>query len=179
MAWAAWTFRRVDVLLPGYEAAYTLTSAGVAPLVAARRVSEELKRLSHTALRSLETAGLADAADHVHCWTRFSANARYMALRTAAREQYQCNLGIRRACRALVASTLQRAGNPAPTAGEIDAAIGYPLAEMPFLIDSPSLFDVGTSIFAYHRPIDLVEQLSTCRSSVVLRSDRQGFVSFT
>ncbi|MFH8789248.1 tRNA-dependent cyclodipeptide synthase [Streptomyces roseoverticillatus] len=196
--WAAGTFRAVDVIIPSYEAAYTLIAAGVEPSVAVGRARRAVKKLRRPAQRALLRAGCGEG--RIHTGTSLAAVPRYLQLRRTAERTYHRDPGIRAACldvaRAAVAGVQGRimaqpqsverpelseerprmsVARPQLSEERLDIAVRYAWSELPFMLDSPGIFGTASSVLVYHRRIPLIEPL--LRDDAALRpAPGQGFV---
>lgn len=179
IGWGVGRFRRIDVLLPGYEAIHTLVAAGMHPLDAARRLRRALNGLRNNAVRQLREHGIGDAEARVHTWTRLQERNAYFDLRRSLEQRYRSQRWLRQACgrsatAAVRASAVDGAVAPARA---MQQAAQYALAELPFFLDSPTIFAADSSVFVYPRPIALVHDLLE-RNEILPRHRGQGYVSF-
>ena len=159
--WLHPRFRSIDVVIPGFEAAYTLVAAGHPPAQAVHRARRAYRQLRNPALRALAELGVPDPAEHVTSWTRLHANAAYRASLIRARKAYLTDPAIRRACREMTAEVVANAAGSGPVIPrDIDTAVRYVIAEIPLLTDGPSVFGADRSVFVYHRPTPLVATLA-------------------
>jgi cyclo(L-tyrosyl-L-tyrosyl) synthase len=159
--WLRPRFRSIDVVIPGFEAAYTLVAAGDPPAQAVRRARRAYRQLRNPAVRALADLGVPDPARHVTSWTRLHANAAYRASLIRSRKAYLTDRRIRAACRAMTAEVVGNAADGrSVTPGDIDVAVRYVIAEIPLLTDGPSVFDADRSVFVYHRPTPLVAAIA-------------------
>lgn len=175
--WGVDNFRCVNVLLPGYEAIYTLVAAGMTPVDASRRLRKSLYGLRNTSVRCLRERGIADADQRVHTWTRLTERNSYLCLRRRVEKHYDDEPWLRQACQQEARTAVANSGGAEPEPGAPDHAVRYALAELPFFIDSPSIYGVASSVFAYPRPVQLIETLIS-RPDALARGRGQGFVSF-
>lgn len=178
--WAAARFETVDVLVPGEEIVLTLTAAGWERDRAVRRAHRTLKRLRNPARRALARVGV-DAPDrHVRSWTELAADPRYRLLRAEVDHAYGTDRAVRRACRRTAFSAVLHAGEGrAPLPEQVDEAVGYALAELPVVMDSPALFNVDTSVFVYHRDMDLLAPFLTDEPVSLRPAPGQGYCVVT
>jgi tRNA-dependent cyclodipeptide synthase len=162
MAWAHTRFRGVDVVTPGYEAAYTLIAAGVTPAEAVRRARRATRQLHNPVIRELAELGVADPAAHVHSWTRLLARAAYRASLERAREVFRRDSGLRRACRRMTSEVIGHAttSRGPVTSAQMDMAVPYIIAEIPLITDGPSVFGTPGTVFVYHRQMELVSSIT-------------------
>jgi cyclo(L-tyrosyl-L-tyrosyl) synthase len=182
ITWACATFDRVDVLLPGFEAAHTLTAAGIEVHDAVHRACRAVKRLRNPARRALERAGIVNPELHLHTWTQLANRPAYSQARARAEQAYLLDPAVRRACRLTArGAVLHAAGTGAaePTEAQIDEAVGYAIAELPAVVNSPSIFGTETSVFVYHSRMDLVEPLISGESTHLKLAEGQGHAMVT
>jgi cyclo(L-tyrosyl-L-tyrosyl) synthase len=160
--WLQPRFRSIDVILPGFEAAYTLVAAGQPPAQAVRRARRAYRQVRNPAVRALADLGVPDAARHVASWTRLHANATYRAALIRSRRACLTDSRIRRACREMTEQVVRgTAGGREIAAADIDIAMRYVIAEIPLFTHGPSLFGATDSVFVYHRPTPLVAAIAS------------------
>jgi cyclo(L-tyrosyl-L-tyrosyl) synthase len=174
--WAARLFKRVDVLVPGFEAAHTLTAAGVGSLEAAGRARRAVNQLRNPAVRALARAGVMNPEQRVRSWTQLMDRSEYTVLREKVRMAYRTDPAVRDACRVVARKAVRNILNAEPDETQVDGCVDYPLAELPFVTDSPSIFDVPSSVFVYHRQIELAEPLLAGATTALRLAEHQGFV---
>ncbi|MEV8289697.1 tRNA-dependent cyclodipeptide synthase [Streptomyces niveus] len=177
--WASTHFKTVDVFLPGYEAALTLTAAGLPALKAVHRTRRAVGQLRAPARRGLEKAGVADPLRHLHTWTQLANRPAYTAGRARAERAYRTDPAVRRACRATAHGAVRHASGIEPTEEQIDLAVSYAIAELPLIVDGPAVFGTDTSVFVYHRPMDLIEPLLTGEAAGLHPALGQGYAIVT
>jgi cyclo(L-tyrosyl-L-tyrosyl) synthase len=66
-----------------------------------------------------------------------------------------------------------------PTEEQIDHAVDYALAELPLVVNGPAVFNTETSLFVYHRPMDLLKPLITGEATALHRAEGQGYAVVT
>ncbi|MCB5907734.1 tRNA-dependent cyclodipeptide synthase [Streptomyces pinistramenti] len=176
-AWAAATFKRVDVLVPGAEGALTLTASGWTHEHAERRLREARKRLCGPARRALAEAGVENPSEHVHTWSELLERAAYRELREQVGDGCRTDPGLRRRVREMTRRAVDALTPGEPDEQQVNTALGYVLAELPFMVDSPSIFDVKSSVFVYHQQFDLAHSLLNGNEiSAVRINPEQGFL---
>ncbi|MER7918430.1 MULTISPECIES: tRNA-dependent cyclodipeptide synthase [unclassified Streptomyces] len=175
VGWACSRFPRVDVMIPGYEAAHTLVAAGRPPASAVKRAKRSVNQLRNPAERALRHAGIDDPAGHVHAWTRLLANAPYATRLAEAQRAYRQDPAVRAACREAARATLVHAGCANPSDAALDTAVSYPLAELPLTLHSPAIFGVPSSLFLYHRDMELLRPFLTGTAQALRPGAGQGY----
>ncbi|MFE7116152.1 tRNA-dependent cyclodipeptide synthase [Streptomyces sp. NPDC057654] len=173
------SFEKVDVLTPGYEAAYTLTAGGMTPPEAAHRVRKATKQLLNPARRALLRAGVTEPDRHLHTWTQLANRPAYTRLRHQVRKAYETDPAVRTACRAVTRDAVAAVSEGEPDEQQIDIGVDYPMAEMPLFIDTPSVFGVDSSVFVYHRRIQIAEVLLSGAPHDLELAPGQGFAVAT
>ncbi|WP_043727038.1 tRNA-dependent cyclodipeptide synthase [Kutzneria sp. 744] len=159
--WLQPRFRSIDVVIPGFEAAYTLVAAGHPPAQAVHRARRAYRQLRNPAVRALADLGVPDPSRHVTSWTRLHADAAYRASLIRSRKAYLTDPRIRRACREMTAEVVGNAADGQPvTQCDIDIAVRYVIAEIPLLTDGPDVFGADRSVFVYHRATPLVAAIA-------------------
>jgi cyclo(L-tyrosyl-L-tyrosyl) synthase len=159
--WLRPRFRSIDVVIPGFEAAYTLVAAGHPPAQAVRRARRAYRQLRNPAVRALAELGVPDPSRHVTTWTRLHADASYRAALIRSRMAYLIDPQIRLACREMTAEVVGNvAGQRQVTPADIDIAVRYVIAEIPLLTTGPSIFGADRSVFVYHRATPLVAAIA-------------------
>lgn len=153
-------FRRVFVALTGPESALRFIAAGTPPRTAVRRVISAVHKQRQVASATLARAGDPDPEQHVLVWTRFASQARYRTLRRRIAEAYHTVAQVHAVIDDMVRDVLPGDLGSQPPACVIEANAAYVFAEAPLLIDSPSLLGCEQVVFAYHRPMPLVELLT-------------------
>ncbi len=174
VTWAAKHFSAVDVFMPGYEGAHTLTAAGITPQKAVNRIRQANKMLRNPAISALASCGIPDPECRVHTWTQLLNRSSYRNLRELVRASYTTEPVIRHAHRQISQAVVQRVSKTTPTEQQIDEAVGYSIAELPLFLDSPSIFGVSSSVFIYHRSFEIIKFLVNNSSILKVASD-QGF----
>ncbi|MFF3981048.1 tRNA-dependent cyclodipeptide synthase [Streptomyces sp. NPDC001828] len=177
--WACTHFQHVDVFVPGYEAAHTLTAAGFTAPKAVHRTRRAVSQLRNPALRALQRAGIDDPQRHLHTWTQLADRPPYVASRARAEAAYRDDPAVRRSCRLTAYGAVRHASGLDPTDAQIDQAVSYPLAELPLVVDGPAILGTETSVFVYHRRMDLVEPLITGEATHLRPAPGQGYAVVT
>ncbi|WP_405620400.1 tRNA-dependent cyclodipeptide synthase [Streptomyces sp. NBC_01508] len=179
IGWACSSFKQVDVLVPGYEAARTLTAAGLPAPKAVHRARRAVGQLRAPARQALALAGVADPDGHLHTWTRLADRPQYTASRARVEEAYRTDPAIRRSCRDTARGAVRHASGQDPTEAQVDQAVSYPIAELPLVVDGPAVLRTESSVFVYHRRMDLIEPLLTGEATHLRPAPGQGYAVVT
>jgi cyclo(L-tyrosyl-L-tyrosyl) synthase len=179
LTWCHARFERVDALIPGYEAAHTLTSAGLEPREAVHRARRAVSQLRNPAVGALRDCGAAEPGGSVHTWTTLANRPAYARLHEQVRRDYAHDPVIRFACRETARAAVRTHMAEEPSERQVDGAVSYPLAELPLLLDSPAIFGVGSSVFVYHRELGPFTPVFEGRSHCARPSPGQGYAVLT
>ncbi|WP_331770352.1 tRNA-dependent cyclodipeptide synthase (plasmid) [Embleya sp. NBC_00888] len=175
VGWASANFARVDVFVPGDEAAHTLAAAGAQPTEAVRRARYAIGRLRAPARRGLKRAGVPDPDLHLHSWTQLSERPPYQRCLKRVRDAYHTDEAIRGACRRTARAAVRHLAGREPTEEQVDQAVGYAIAELPLILDGPNIFGTKSSLFVYHREMDLLSPFISGSSSALRPAPGQGY----
>ncbi|GAA1988327.1 tRNA-dependent cyclodipeptide synthase [Amycolatopsis minnesotensis] len=156
--WARQAFGKVDVFVPGYQAAHTLVAAGFPVSEAVRRTRRTINKLRNPALRALTAAGEPEPEKHVLTWTQLHSRPEYQRGLARVHEAYEHNPAVRGACRSTARAAIDRMDSePEITDERIDLAVGYALAELPLVLDGPEVYQVESTMFVYHKEMELLD----------------------
>lgn len=175
VTWAVKHFSRIDIFMPGYEGVHTLTAGGINPKRAVHRARQANNMLRNPAINALASHGVIDPEYRVHTWTQLLNRNTYRNLRELVRTSYMTEPVIRQAHRKISHAVIHRISGTTPTEQQIDEAVGYSLAELPLLLDSPGIFGISSSVFIYHRPFDIIKSLVN-NSSILKAVPNQGYI---
>lgn len=153
LQWAQGAFQSFSVLLPGEEAALTLIAAGEPAHTAATKARLQISKLRSRALDAMSRIGISNGQSRVFSLAQFAENSVYKQSRRDVRDCYLRDARFRELCldaaRTVVAKRLPE--GVAPTAVQMEIAVEYLMAEIPLLLDTPSILNVETSVFCYHQ----------------------------
>lgn len=175
LGWLVTEFRHVDVVVPDSGLVYTYQALGYPAEKAAKKAHAETNVLRNRVLRGWESSGGPRAGDGVHRMSELSSRARYQELLchvedVLARDGAARDAGLQMSREALVARQRDRE----PSGDEVELAMRYLAAELPFFLASPEIFDVPSSVCFYHQTIPLAADMFAGRSSL-RPSPRQAY----
>ncbi|MDT8914502.1 tRNA-dependent cyclodipeptide synthase [Amycolatopsis sp. PS_44_ISF1] len=157
VTWAYRRFGRLDVFVPGYEAAHTLVAGGYPVGESVHRARRAINRLRNPSVRALAELGVADPASHVRTWTQLHNRPAYVHGLELARQAYESDPEARAACRATAHGAISRLeDHSAITDAHVDLAVGYAIAELPLVLHGPEIYGVKSTLFLYHRDMELL-----------------------
>jgi tRNA-dependent cyclodipeptide synthase len=185
IGWAADNFERVDLLLPSEEeATRLLVAAGTPPVKAARRTRQEVARRLRACEAAIAMASPKTPAIRPVQFFDFKDVPAYNDMYEATRLAFENCEVFRSACLTMsnqaVNAKLSQAGElaqPLPLEVATEAS-KYVFAELPYILDSPAILGVESSVFLYHRPWPIAVELFAGEFPLRI-SARQGFAVVT
>ncbi|MEV4108031.1 tRNA-dependent cyclodipeptide synthase [Nonomuraea sp. NPDC049695] len=169
--WATRTFARVHVLVPGVELAGTLVARGCPAAKAGAKARSAANNTRNRVIRALDALDPSNAT--VSDWNELASNRAYSAARTGLERLVATHPAFAEHCLDAVRPIV---GVPELSREQAEQALPFLLAELPLVIDTPSILGTGSSVFCYPRPMPMVDLLY----AGVLPVDpgpTQGFVS--
>ncbi|MEW1839241.1 tRNA-dependent cyclodipeptide synthase [Nonomuraea angiospora] len=169
--WATRTFARVHVLVPGVELAGTLVARGYTAARARAKARAAANNTRNRVIRALDALDQPDAT--VFDWNELAADPAYEGARTGLERLFATDPVFRQHC---VDALRPIVGAPELSREQAENALPFLLAELPFVIDTPSILGTGSSVFCYPRPMPMVDLLYAGLLPV-RPAPAQGFVS--
>ncbi|MFF4617690.1 tRNA-dependent cyclodipeptide synthase [Nonomuraea jabiensis] len=169
--WATRTFSRVHVLVPGVELAGTLVARGCPAARAGAKARAAANNTRNRVIRALDSLDPPDAT--VLDWNQLASVPAYDGTRMRLERLFATDPVFREHC---VDAVRPIVGVPELSCEQVESALPFLLAELPFLIDSPSILGTGSSVFCYPRPMPMVDLLYAGLLPV-RPAPAQGFVS--
>ncbi|MEQ4720062.1 tRNA-dependent cyclodipeptide synthase [Nonomuraea sp. B19D2] len=169
--WATRTFARVDVLVPGVELAGTLVARGYPAAKAGAKARAAANNTRNRVIRALDAIDAPNAA--VFDWNELAPNRAYGEARTELERLFATHPAFRQHCMDAVRPVV---GVPELSRAQAEQALPFLLAELPLVIDTPSILGTGSSVFCYPRPMPMVDLLYAGMLPVH-PGPTQGFVS--
>ncbi|MFI7224259.1 tRNA-dependent cyclodipeptide synthase [Nonomuraea angiospora] len=173
LGWATRTFARVHVLVPGVELAGTLVARGFPAARAGAKARAAANNTRNRVIRALDALDPPDAT--VFDWNELAADPAYEGARTGLERLFATDPVFRQHCMDAIRPIV---GAPELSREQAESALPFLLAELPFVIDSPSILGTGSSVFCYPRPMPMVDLLYAGLLPV-RPAPAQGFVSTT
>jgi tRNA-dependent cyclodipeptide synthase len=160
---ASTQFATFDVLLPGDEAALWLIARGCPPAEAVRRLRLRQGRVRdrcRALIRKLGEVRPYAREPRVYSWTELADQAAYRGLRYEATLHFETDPVFRAAILLCGRAYLTCAGGPAaPRPGQIRMVATWLLDQLPWLLDTPALLDLPSSVLCHHRRHPATESL--------------------
>ncbi|WP_433431531.1 tRNA-dependent cyclodipeptide synthase [Nonomuraea sp. CA-141351] len=171
LEWATRTFARFHVLVPGVELAGTLVARGCPATRAGAKARAAANNTRNRVIRALDALDPPDAT--VFDWNELAPNPAYSGARAELERLFATHPAFRRHCMDAVRPIV---GVPELSREQAEQALPFLLAELPLVIDTPSILGTGSSVFCYPRPMPMVDLLYTGMLPVH-PGPAQGFVS--
>ncbi|MER5390982.1 tRNA-dependent cyclodipeptide synthase [Saccharopolyspora sp. NPDC002686] len=175
--WAGHFFDRIDVMYVDTCIEGTLISSGLTAHEASRLVKSRLRDMRRKLRRVVESLGSTADRVRVRPLSEFLQEDAYRAVRRRAEEELARNPQFASVCEDMVRRYLAgKCADGRCTPEGVRAGMDYLLAELPFFLDSPNLFDVRSSSACYHVSTPLVEYLVQANSDVLPASRSHGYL---
>ncbi|WP_233402114.1 tRNA-dependent cyclodipeptide synthase [Marinomonas ostreistagni] len=179
--WSLTKFNQVDVLIPcEKEASRLLIASGYSEHKALKKTNREIKRHLKNLDEILSSSPIKYHSIRVIKFSDFYESEDYINVRKEVEEAYQNDALFRRSCldmsRQAILGRLRGVGQDENHLEEdnIDLALPYIFAELPFYLNTPSILDVSKSTLIYHRSWPIGEGLFS--GSYLLKvSDKQSY----
>ncbi|MFE9663243.1 tRNA-dependent cyclodipeptide synthase [Streptomyces sp. NPDC005955] len=180
LVWAEQHFSLVDVLYIDTHIDAMLVATGLPPAQARRRTKGMLKDVRRRIRRALEmTSGAEHGRIRVHPLSAYEGLPQY---ETVLR-RIEPDLGVEGSLmgsaqaqvRDLLVSHVPGPTEPVPVAAQMQAGLAYLRAELPFLLDTPAILDVPSSVTCYHKLMPVAQEMFVGLGALS-RNPRQGFL---
>ncbi|MFE4591298.1 tRNA-dependent cyclodipeptide synthase [Streptomyces laurentii] len=179
LVWAERHFSLVDVIYVDTHIDTMLMARGLTPDEARRRTKSMLKDVRRRIRRALErVAGAEPERFRVGALSEYVTLPAYQeVLRRADPDLGGDGLLVRAAEEQVRDLLMSQAESPpaSVSAAEWDAGLAYLRAELPFLLDTPAILGVPSSVACYHKSMPVVRELFQGLGSLD-RNPRQGFL---
>ncbi|WP_217143230.1 tRNA-dependent cyclodipeptide synthase [Streptomyces sp. AC627_RSS907] len=175
LGWLCAEFKQVDVVIPDSALVHTYVALGYPAEKAAKKAHAETSVLRNRVLRAWEATGSPRGVDGVHRMSELSTRSCYQKLLASAEGMLTDDLRLRATALGMSREVLlaRRPGYD-PTPQQLEHALRYITAELPFFLGSAEIFGVPSSLCFYHQRIPLADDLFAGRSR--LRApEQQGY----
>jgi cyclo(L-tyrosyl-L-tyrosyl) synthase len=180
LGWLCAEFDQVDVVIPDSALEHTYLALGYDPQRAAKKTRGEINVLRNRVARAWEGTGGPRTADGLHRMSDLASGDVYrenLAECEQALHQDSPHGSLRRTCAEMSRDVLRARGHDgALTTDQIERAMRYLTAELPFFLASSDIFDVPSSLNFYHRPLPLAELIFSGKSPLQA-SPRQAYAT--
>lgn len=177
LGWLCKEFDRVDVILPDSALEDTFLALGYEPHRAAKKARREISTLRNRVIRAWEDGGGPGEVDGLHHMSDLTSDTVYQAKLAECEQALKEDPALRETCVEMSRGVLAARGfEGSPTDDQIERAMRYLIAELPFFLASSDIFGVPTSLNFYHRTIPLAELIFSGQSLIKAPS-RQAFAT--
>lgn len=177
--WAQGTFDGFHIFVPDTAAAFTLEALGYPPERAAHKARRQANLVRNKIVRALDGTGL-DPSTVVLDGAALAISSAYTTLLDWIHQRFDTDSDLAQTCLDATGWVLDKRLPPDTTAtvDQLRSAARYLLAELPLLLDTPSIVETTSSLFCYQQTIPFLDQLYqqqlSCRPS-----SGQGFAVVT
>ena len=174
LGWLCGTFARVDVVIPDSALVHTHLALGYGPDRARKKARDETSVLRSRVQRAWKAAGGLGKGHQVHLMSTLLGRPAYQRLLGQVRETLATGGELRATCLAMSRQVLSARLRETPTQAQLELAVDYLVAELPFFLDSAAIFGTTSSLCFYHRPVPLADLVFSGRTAL-RPSARQGY----
>ena len=173
--WLCGEFARVDVVVPDAALAHTYTALGYPADRAAGKVRSEVNVLRNRIVRAWRERGGPRPADGLHMMSDLVQRPAYQECLGRCETALRTDAELSRVCRQVSREVLltRRPGTEFGVE-QVDEGARYLIAELPFFVGAPEIFEVPTSLCFYHRQFPLAELIYSGKSALKA-SPRQAY----
>lgn len=154
LRWARGQFARVNVLVPGMELTGTLAARGYRPDKVVKKARAEINSTRNRVTRALNALEATDVG--VFSWTDLYGVPAYTRMRAQLGHLFATDSTFREHCVAALAPIVD---SGTPSEQQVEDAIPFLLAELPLVLDTPSIVGSRTSLFCYPRLMPMANWL--------------------
>jgi cyclo(L-tyrosyl-L-tyrosyl) synthase len=177
LGWLCEEFDQVDVVVPDSALAHTYRALGYDPQRARKKAHGEVNVLRNRVDRAWRDAGGPRAVDGLHRMSELASDAVYREKLAECEQALREDDTLSRTCAEMSREVLAARGHDGQaTTEQVDQAMRYLTAELPFFLASSDIFGVPSSLNFYHRQIPLAELVFSGKS-VLQASPRQGYAT--
>ncbi|MFD0690674.1 tRNA-dependent cyclodipeptide synthase [Actinomadura fibrosa] len=176
LGWARSSFDAVDVMYVDLHLDSMYVCSGTTPQKAGARATRAVRDTRRRIRRAVEATGGTASELRVDPLSRYVERPGYRAVLGHVDEVVRTNDRLRRSCEEHVESVIaERADGDAPEAREamLRAGLAYLRTEMPFLVNTPEVLDVPTSLNCYHSVMPVLRGI---QANPALCYETQGHV---
>ncbi|MBE2999811.1 tRNA-dependent cyclodipeptide synthase [Nocardiopsis sp. HNM0947] len=157
LRWAGRRFAHIDVLHTDLHLDTMHRAGGADEEQAARRTKRSLRDVRRRIRRALEAVGAVPGHLRSLALSETVGLPGYRTVRDRLEREFDTNARVRGACEAHVGKLL--GGGAAADDARFRAGLAYLHAELPFLLATPEVLGVPSSVCCYHDLLPVVEQL--------------------
>jgi cyclo(L-tyrosyl-L-tyrosyl) synthase len=175
LGWLGEEFDQVDVVIPDSALAHTYHALGYDPQRAAKKARGEINVLRNRVARAWQSTGGPRAVDGLHRMSELESGAVYREKLAECEQALKEDDALWQTCAEMSREVLSARGCEEPfTTDQVERAMRYLTAELPFFLASSDIFGVPSSLNFYHRTIPLAELVFSGKSQLQA-SSRQGY----
>ncbi|MDJ0344418.1 tRNA-dependent cyclodipeptide synthase [Streptomyces sp. H10-C2] len=177
LGWLCEEFAQVDVVIPDSALEHTYHALGYDPQRAAKKTRGEINVLCNRVARAWKSNGGPRAVDGLHRMSDLASGAVYREKLAECEQALNEDSVLWQTCAEMSREVLAARGHDGPlTADQIERAMRYLTAELPFFLASSDIFGVPSSLNFYHRQLPLAELIFSGKS-LIQASPRQAYAT--
>ncbi|MFF1492604.1 tRNA-dependent cyclodipeptide synthase [Streptomyces sp. NPDC058304] len=177
VSWAAAHFAVVDVIHADLYLDTMCEALGYGRADARRSAAKQLRGVRRRIQGALEDIGGTAERVRARPLSAFVDEPAYREVRTRTREALRTDVELRGIRDAMAHQFLAKRldAGAFPTVAQVQAALDYVDAELPFFVDSPSILGVPSSAHCYHAVLGMGRLLFSDRAAGLRPADNQGY----
>ncbi|GAA1945908.1 hypothetical protein GCM10009837_84950 [Streptomyces durmitorensis] len=177
ISWAVERFAEVDVIHADLHVEGMYQALGYEHADARRSATKQLRGVRRRIQGALEDVGHAAERVRSRPLSAFVEEPAYQEVRMRTRDALRVDMELRAARDGMAYQFLSKRLTPgaSPTAAQMQTALDYVNAELPFFVDSPSILGVDSSVHCYHSVLALGRLLFGGREAGLRPNDNQGY----
>jgi cyclo(L-leucyl-L-leucyl) synthase len=182
--WASSSFSRFDILLPSNEASFLIEATGKGRTSAEKKTRHELNRNMKNIRNAMVAAGISLRDTRIFRFSDFYGQKVYDSIKAQAEILFRCNVAFKQVCIEMSTQAIKgrlkaiQNQDRGISNQQIEIAVKYIFAEIPFFINSPALLNVKTSLLAYHRSWPIGKILFSSDHPLTVNIN-QGFIQLS
>jgi cyclo(L-tyrosyl-L-tyrosyl) synthase len=174
--WALSTFENTTIFIPDQLSTFTLLALGYSEKRAAYKVHRQDTYLNNKVIRAFKAIGFEQisAEKMIKSFTEISENNQYKKIYEECLAQFDQCEKFRNGCMSTSSWILQSySKHHKIESAETNVAVKYFLKELPLFLDTPSILNVESSLFVYHKIPFFLQSLYLSNTFI---SNDQGFL---
>ncbi|MFD6432594.1 tRNA-dependent cyclodipeptide synthase [Streptomyces venezuelae] len=177
LTWATARFAAVDIVYADVALEAMLEAFGYERPAARKSVAKQLSGTRRRIRGACEDIGAAAEKVRARPLSGFLGEPGYEEVRTRTQTALRTDVGLRAAQDTTAYQFLSARLGPAemPAPAQVGAALAYVEAELPFVIDTPRILGVASSVHCYHSILPLGRLLFGDRPRGLKPADNQGY----
>ncbi len=181
LAWAVERFAVVDVVHADVALQAMLEAFGYERLAARKSVTKQLRGVRRRIEGALEDIGVTTDRVRTRPLSAFLDQPGYQEVLARTRTALRTDMQLRSVRDAMAYDFLAKRLMPdaLPASAQVQAALAYVDAELPFFVDTPLILGAASSVHCYHTVLPLGDLLFSERRTGLRPAENQGYAVVT